>query len=105
MMKEVSNVILRQPLNAVYVFSLTLPFTGFRCDGSEDVANVLVLKVPKADEIRQIIILVVREHYPFILVIGDLRSFFILCHDESTDIILRRISEMAEYFFFAPFCR
>lgn len=66
---------------------------------------MLVEERPKFYEVRIIVLLVVTDRYPFVLVVNNEWSIFILANYKATNITLGGIDKVPQDLFFAPFFR
>jgi hypothetical protein len=64
---------------------------------------MFIEQLPQISQVGCVIVLVVGNSDPLILVVNDHRFFFILRHNKTTYIILRRIHQVAQYLLLTPF--
>ena len=103
--KQVSDIVSSEPLQVVQAFCLNLSCDHFNRCRLQNLAKMLIDMIPKIDKISQLILLVICNGNPFVLVVNNFWSLFILRHNKPADIILCRIHQVTQNFFLAPFQR
>ena len=106
-MQQVVAVVCGQPFDRIGLGSagIALSLSGLLGGIRQYPADMPVQQDPQGGEILGGIMLVIGDPHPLILVVDDGGNIFILGGDKTADIVLRRVDQVAEDLFPAPFFR